>query len=323
MGKEIKVIVKDINKLEFELLEDAKKGDYINLNSINNSIDLSEIKEILEKKKTEYYAPYKENERKQLQDEAVKNFIASKDYQSLKDKIATYEVDNAKLKTQLDGKINEYKQSDEFKRIQSDLQNSHNQIAILNRQLQTHEQEIINKFKASSDYLSLTNELNSYKTTQKYLQENAVTEFKESKEYQAKLEQLKNNEIRINDLNNQLQTSKHDAIEEFKASEEYKNLLKERNELPLLELNLKQKDDELITTKKNFQNEISALNDKHQLELQNQLLSEKDNIIKQYKDSEEYLNLVKEKEELDKEVANLKYSQRIKTTKAIGEELEK
>ncbi|MCF0217702.1 MAG: DUF2130 domain-containing protein [Malacoplasma sp.] len=78
MGKKIRIKIKDGNNLEFELCEDANKGDWFNLNDVND-IDFSGLQEQIRNKQNQFV-----NEQiKKEEDNWLYKYKASQEHQNL------------------------------------------------------------------------------------------------------------------------------------------------------------------------------------------------------------------------------------------------
>lgn len=186
-GKKIKISLKDADKLEFTLLEDAKHGDYVSLKDIN-SFDLSPIEREINDQKNQFVL-------KRIQEEK-KNWL------------------------------NEFKTSDEFTSLQKKLSEKTQQVAILDEKLsllskeqKVQEENIINKFKQSQQYKDLElkiqelrAQLASKDNETKLLLENKM--LKVSQDYQEQSQKLK-------DELNQKNQSLIDEIEKLKRIKGY------------------------------------------------------------------------------------------------------
>lgn len=160
MAKEIKISIKDIDKLEFYLDENAEKGDWINLNSVNE-IDLSGLKEKLETKKQAIIDEWKKEAMPELTKQIINDFKANNEnYKALVDsakKLETIKEDykkdlanaTAQSKAQIDkleAQINTYKANEA--KNEAEFKNK------VNEEIKAHKKEIVED---SVEYKELQN----------------------------------------------------------------------------------------------------------------------------------------------------------------------
>ncbi|MDE5841479.1 MAG: hypothetical protein K2H11_00705, partial [Malacoplasma sp.] len=100
MSKKIKIGIKNNENFEFEILEDAKKGDFFCLKEINE-IDFSDLKKQIENKENDLVNKKLQQEKENWTNE----FKLSNDYRSLVDKIHQLEKINEKLQSDLHNKV--------------------------------------------------------------------------------------------------------------------------------------------------------------------------------------------------------------------------
>ena len=186
MAKEVKISVKNIDKLEFYLDENAEKGDWINLNSVNE-IDLSNLREVLESKKQEIIDEWKKEvlpkikqevlndykannpEYKALKDDQKKLETAKEDYKKdLDNATAQLKAENGKLTAEISAyKDNEAKNAAEFKnKVNEEIKNRQKEIvenSIEYKELENKNKDLLQK----NDILTATNNnlLHSQKST--------------------------------------------------------------------------------------------------------------------------------------------------------------
>ena len=336
MAKEIKIKLKNADKLEFELLEDANKGDYIDLYSAYDKTSLEPLKEILSNQKEKIIEEWRKEATKEIKDNAINSFKASDEYLRINQENQKYKLENEDLNKKLveDKKqlkleaINEYKNSDEYKKIIDEVNKKATEIV----RLQEENKNKVSSFKDSQEYKDLLkksqenkdliNQINDLNKNKKLEIDNeilkskdeVIKQFKKSEEYLDLIKQIqnKNDDLKKKDKEIAiLKTDLKNAVLEYKDSSEFKDLLAHE-----------QKTKELET-------EIKNINDKQQLIIQNKVLEEKENAIKEFKKSEEYQKLIKDIEQKDKdleekknEIFKLENERNLKSNKLIGEDLE-
>lgn len=161
MAKKIRIQLKDIENLEFTILENAVAGDFFNLNEVNN-IDFSILKKKIENKESEIY--------NQKLNEAKINwkneFKLSQEFKALENEKNNYEKEIESLKAKFESEkklaISEFE-----KEIQQKISNLENQIKnneVTNKikileALRTKEDEITNlKIQQNNQINELQNE---------------------------------------------------------------------------------------------------------------------------------------------------------------------
>lgn len=152
--------------------------------------------------------------------------------------------------------ITDFKEHDaEYNSIKKTKEELQLEVKNLHKNLETAREEAINKFKASNEYLQLTQKIAQLTEQIKNTHNQAISEFKSSKEYL----DLQNQNLNLNKMNIELSTKINTASElavsRFKESEEYKNLNKLVNEK---EEKIKQLEQE----KKDIENRRNLLNTK-------------------------------------------------------------
>lgn len=184
------------------------------------------------------------------------------------------------------------------------LDNLSNFDEYINKKIETeHKQKIINSYKNSDEYKSfLISKENEIKMKND-----------EIANLQLKYNNEKNDLVNINH-NLELKLSK--AINDYKESDEYQNLIHEFNDtkskLSLLHESFNEKiNQEKVNIEKDFSHKIEIIN----LETEKRISDSYYNHIKQYKESEEYLSLLKERDDLKRDFNS-------KNVKLIGEDLE-
>ncbi|BDV02148.1 MAG: hypothetical protein HPAVJP_0370 [Candidatus Hepatoplasma vulgare] len=229
--RKIKIKLRDEKNLEFELLEDAKKGDYIDLNSINN-IDLSNISEQIKYFKD---SEYKKKIEEVLLNENQKNLL---------------EKENIRIK--LTNELNE-KYLKEINELKQEIFQKSEKNKIFEKELKLETEE--KKIELSKEYIDkiskLENEIKINKEKNKIFEKELKLETEEkkielSKEYIDKISKLEN-EIKINKEKNEelfnekiknlrleIELSKEKEISLLKIE---KDELKEKNALILRDKN--------------------------------------------------------------------------------------
>lgn len=128
MGKKIKIGLLDKDNLEFELLEDAQKGDTFSLNELS-SIDFTNIYKKIDQKNDEIYS----QKLKEKESELYEKFLHSEEYISLSKKI-----DQLEYEKKVDNE--NYQKSLKFE-IESKTSELNSRIMLLNKEIE----EINNK----------------------------------------------------------------------------------------------------------------------------------------------------------------------------------
>lgn len=196
--------------------------------------------------------------------------------------------------------ISEYKNSEAYKKLLEDKTSFQNKFNDLNSKINEIENNAINNFKSSQEYLTLFSNSNNFKKLESELETiklNAINDFKLSSEYK-KLE-LHNREL-INDLKNlenkledKNRIIKHEIIEQYKDTHEYKELLNQVDKLK----------EEKIKLQTNYESKIEN----------SYYVS-----VEKFKKSEEYIKLQNERDTLKDQLNSRRY----KNSKLLGEDLE-
>ena len=343
MAKEIKIKLKNADKLEFELLEDANKGDYIDLYSAYDKTSLEPLKEILSNQKEKIIEEWRKEATKEIKDNAINSFKASDEYLKINQENQKYKLENEDLNKKLaeDKKqlkleaINEYKNSDEYKKIINEVNKKETEIA----KLQEVAKNEVLKFKETDEYKNLLKQQEEIKELNhqiKTINENKqleienqvalskdkiIQEYKNTKDYKELLETIKFQRENLDKKNQEitsLNKDKDNAVLIYKDSKEFKELLAQEQK------------------NKDLSKEIANINNKKALEIKNAVLEAKDSTIKEYKESKEYLDLINENKNQAKELnkitndnillknenEELKNQRNLKSNKLIGEDLE-
>ena len=342
MGKEVKIKIKDIAKLQFELEENAQAGDWFDLNQINN-YDLSSVEQALQAKKQAVEEEWKKQWSAKTAKDAVNAFVNSDQYQALLNKNSDLELQLANKdkqfaieKNDLNNVIKQNENAIQLKineaveAAKKVLQAQITQLEKENTQLQdkvnTEKDLAIKEFMQSNEYKQLNKTLSDLKVDNSLLREqakqitdSAIEEFKKGQEYldlQNKLNALK-------EANIKLQEQKANAVAQYIASDDYKKIT---NELT----NLKVSNEQLKSQNEQLQKDKQELIATEQIKIDNAALKQKEKIendffnnsdrVKELRSTIETLS--KEKETINKELENFKFAQKTKTSKNIGEDLE-
>ena len=334
MGKEIKVKIKDIAKLQFELEEDAQKGDWFDLNQINN-YDLSSVEQALQTKKQAVEEQWKKEWSKKTAIDAVNAFKASNDYQEL-----TKQIENLKLELTKQDKQFELEKSN----LNNTIKENENAIQLKINNAVEAERKV---FQAQIANLQKENtQLQDKVNTEKDI---AIKQYLQSDEYKQLQKTLTELRVDNSSLTLKQNQTKKEAIDEFKNGEEYTNLqnklaalekantiLKEQNASIIPQYKQSEEFKKITTDLKNFEldneqlksqiNKLTANTDslkkEYELRLENQMLTERPKIVEDViKNDERVIDLRKTIEEKDKELNYLRFTQR--NTKLVGEALEK
>lgn len=173
--KKIKIGVKDVDQLEFELLEDSQKGDYFSLKELNK-IDFSTLEKTLKNKKDEIVKKmFEENKSFHIeQDEEFKKYKASFNKRDS-------EIESAKKSVELE--------------FQSNILKLEKEIV----QLKEQEKIQISKYKESEEYLKLKEDADNWKDKKENLDKEI-----EAKSNRIALEQTKSKDNKIEELQEQI-----------------------------------------------------------------------------------------------------------------------
>ena len=342
MGKEIKVKIKDIAKLQFELEEDAQEGDWFDLNQINN-YDLSSVEQALQAKKQAVETQWKKEWSEKTALDAVNAFKASNSYKELTQQIENLKLELAKQsnqfaleKTNLNNVIQQNENATQLKinnAVETERKAFQAQIANLqkeNTQLQdkvnTEKDIAIKQYLQSDEYKQLQKTANDLKVDNSLLREqasqieqNAINNFKKGQEYISLQKQIAD----LKETNIKLQSAKDNAVAQYIASDDYKKITNEISNLKVNNEQLKAKNEQLEANQK-------QLIANEQMKIENAVLNQKEKIendffnnsdrVKELRQNIEALS--KEKEAINKELDNFKFAQKTKTSKNIGEDLE-
>ena len=128
MGNEVKISIKDIEKLEFELDQDAHKGDLFTLSTFSK-IDLNKVRNALEPQKVAIINSWK----KEVEDAAINKFKQITEYLQLSTKIN--ELEN-QLKVSGKLAVSEFKDSADYKNLLTTIATLKDTIANLEKNYQ-------------------------------------------------------------------------------------------------------------------------------------------------------------------------------------------
>ena len=347
MGKEVKIKIKDAAKLQFELEENATAGDWFDLNQVNKC-DLSSVEQVLQTKKQEVEAKWAKEWAQQTTVNAINAFKNSEQYQALVTKnhqlesqltkkdqefaIEKNDLTNTIKQTEnavdlkISNAIAQFKKSPEFLNMQQQIANLQKENAQLQAKADTEKELAIKEYLQSNEYKQLENAANNLKVDNSLLREqakqtakDAIDEFKKGQEYTTLVNELAS----LKAANIKLQEQKANAIAQYIASDDYKKITNELNDLKLNNQKLLSENDKLQSTQKQLVAD-------EQLKIQNAILSQKEKIEEDFfKNSDRVKELharietlTKEKDEVNKELANFQFAQKTKTSKNIGEDLE-
>lgn len=196
MGKKIKVGIKNPEKLEFELLEDALKGDFINISEVSE-ISFDDVKKEIEFKKDEIMKNIFEENKGEI-------LFASKEYREL-------EQTKNKLQHALDDA--ESKAEAKIKSVEQEI-NSKNKDELYKLELE------INNLTREKDQLTI-----DYASRAKIIEQKIIADNKDE------LHQL---ETKVNDLIKEKEQLKIDLVNEAKLVEQ-KAISNNKDELHKLE----------------------------------------------------------------------------------------
>ena len=347
MGKEVKIKIKDIAKLQFELEENAQAGDWFDLNQINN-YDLSSVEQALLNKKQEVESKWNKEWSQKTAVDAVNAFINSNQYQSLvaknkqlelqlaeKDKQFTIDKNNLNnaikenensVQLKISNAIEAFKKSPEFLKLQEQIANLQKENTQLQDKVNTEKDLAIQQFKDSSEYKQLQKTAQDLRVQTSLLTEQAkqiakdsIDSFKHGQEYM----DLQNELAQLKEVNIKLQEQKANAVAQYKVSDEYQKITNELSTLKVNNEQLKSENNQLKANQK-------QLIDNEQMKIENAVLNSKQKIEEDFfKNSDRVKelrtiidSLSKEKEAINSELNNFKFAQKTKTSKNIGEDLE-
>lgn len=184
------------------------------------------------------------------------------------------------------------------------LDNLSNFDEYINKKIETeHKQKIINSYKNSDEYKSFLN--------------SKENEIKIKNDELNKIKELFSNEKnKLNETIHKLEIDKIKAVTEYKNSEEYNNLVNELTITKSTLASLHQSFNEKIKQEKtNIEKDFNHKIEKMNLETEKRISDSYYDHINKYKNTEEYLSLVKE-------INDLKRDFNSKNVKLIGEDLE-
>ena len=347
MGKEVKIKIKDIAKLQFELEENAQTGDWFDLNQINN-YDLSSVEQALQTKKQAVEEEWKKAWSAKTAKDAVNAFVNSSQYQALLNKNSDLELQLANkdkqfaiekndlnnvikqnenaIQLKINQAIEQFKHSPEFLNLQQQLVNLRKENTQLQDKVNTEKDLAIKEFMQSDEYKQLNKTVSDLRVDNSLLREqakqitdSAIKEFKKGQEYI----DLQNELNALKEANIKLQEQKANAVAQYIASDDYKKITTELTNLKVSNEQLKSQNEQLQKDKK----ELVAT---EQIKIDNAALKQKEKIendffnnsdrVKELRSTIETLS--KEKETINKELENFKFAQKTKTSKNIGEDLE-
>lgn len=347
MGKEVKIKIKDIAKLQFELEENAQAGDWFDLNQINN-YDLSSVEQALQAKKQAVEEEWKKAWSAKTAKDAVNAFVNSSQYQALLNKNSDLELQLANkdkqfaiekndlnnvikqnenaIQLKINQAIDQFKNSPEFLNLQQQLVNLRKENTQLQDKVNTEKDLAIKEFMQSDEYKQLNKTVSDLRVDNSLLREqakqitdSAIKEFKKGQEYI----DLQNELNALKEANIKLQEQKANAVAQYIASDDYKKITTELTNLKVSNEQLKSQNEQLQKDKK----ELIAT---EQIKIDNAALKQKEKIendffnnsdrVKELRSTIETLS--KEKETINKELENFKFAQKTKTSKNIGEDLE-
>lgn len=166
--KKIKISLKDSNKLEFLLDEDAIKGDFISLNDLNQvnfdvlkneieNLKNEKFNEILEKEKQNYLNEFKLSDEYVDKDKNIKQL--EKTITDLKlefnEKKANFEIEINKVRSSA---INDFMSSDDYKNKIQHIKTLEIENTQLKERNKLSKDNIINEYKLSDEFIKLKND---------------------------------------------------------------------------------------------------------------------------------------------------------------------
>lgn len=211
MAKEVKISIKDIDKLEFELDEDAYKGDWFTLNTFSK-IDLNKVRIALEPQKAAIINSWK----KEVEDAAINKYKQTAEYLQLTDKIndLNNQINNLQkeLKVSSDLAVSKFKDSSDYQNLLTTITTLKNNIDNLQKVSQERVDNAVAKFKTTKEYTDLLDEINNLKNSNSTLSLNYKNlQDNEQKDIELKTREIKDNlknEPFVVDLNKQIEDLK-------------------------------------------------------------------------------------------------------------------
>lgn len=186
MSKKIKVSVKDMDKLEFVISENAVAGDYFSLKEINE-VDFSEIEKMIKEKRDQKINEYIQSKRKEWWNE----FINGDDYKKLINRINDLEKEKISLEKDKEHikKITEETVKNEFNSKINEMNSQKEKIEQENKSLLEQQEskeriiklELENRFQNEKQIL-----INQFQEEKQELQ-NKIDEIKRSKSTNSKV----------------------------------------------------------------------------------------------------------------------------------------
>lgn len=221
MSKKLKIQIKNIDNLEFEIIEDGTVGDYISINDVLDH-DFGKIKEQIQGTVNEWKTGLRieviESEKKNWLNE----YKTSAEFQQLvkendknKDELENFKKNQANERINW---INEYKTSQEYQKLVKENDIYQNELDNLQKNHEIEKRNLINDFKTKPDFTNLVkdnqeskNALKNFQDNQVIQMENVISKFKNSNDY---LDLIKGRQV-LEDIN-----SKHASdIEMVKLKE--------------------------------------------------------------------------------------------------------
>ncbi|WP_033161379.1 DUF2130 domain-containing protein [[Mycoplasma] collis] len=319
MSKKIKIKIKNLENLEFEILEKAEIGDYIILSEIKELGESQIYKSaniITEQLKNDWLNEFKNSD-------AYTKIINENNYYKNKAELLNKDLVIQKKEFESQKKdiennaINKFKEN-EHKNVLNEKHNLSIKITELSSQLAQNEATVIAKFKESEEFKQLNEENKrliketfNHKAEIIKTEKTAIEKFKESEEFiKLNEENKKLNEenkkliAQASNFKAEIINTEKIAVEKFRESQEFKNLKSENTNFLIknneLELKLK-RNDELVSEK---------------------IKNAKTEAIDDFKKSEEYEKINSEIEELKAEINRLNRG-KSSNSKVLGENFEK
>ncbi|WP_033160030.1 DUF2130 domain-containing protein [Mycoplasmoides alvi] len=165
MEKQIKIQLRDADKLEFTLKETANIGDYICLSEFNE-IDFSELQKQINDKNNKLINQRLTELLEEKRKDIINDYKQTKEYKSLKDQINKLTSDIRVESEKVNNAINNYKQSPEYQNLineKNTLINEKNtllsNLKLKENELQNQKLKTLEEFRKDKEYIDLKNKI--------------------------------------------------------------------------------------------------------------------------------------------------------------------
>ncbi|WP_027123730.1 DUF2130 domain-containing protein [Mycoplasmoides pirum] len=177
MSKLIKIKIKDVDKLEFYLSEDAKENDYISLHEINQ-IDFTGLQKEIDDKRNKLINEKLNELIDQEKINIINEFKQSNEYKELQEKINALKINLNEEKNNAKNAILNFKESNEYKNLEKSNQELEHQLSLKIKEMESFKLKIENDFRQSDEYKKLQEKIDKLKTNIAVLetQQNSIKE---------------------------------------------------------------------------------------------------------------------------------------------------